>query len=275
MKKLLGVVLLLVVCNSYLFAQGDLDLTKFGSIKAIEKDIEPLTDGLLAGMGVLTYTDAGAPDVFGISVMGYVGFFGIDANEEIGITEDVYFPGALGLQVGLGTAGYEGFVRWFPELEQSGFKLSALGFGLKYDISDLIPVPSMPTTSVYADYNSQTFSVSDDRQVDPDGTGPIPAGNINSGIKLGSSSFNVGAVVGYDLIIVGIYGKLGLEFGSTNLEWNTGVAEAGQLVEQGNKGDISSTGLRYAVGLTLLGFRVEAGGRGGTIALGAGYGLSF
>ena len=132
-------------------------------------------------------------------------------------------------------------------MDLGDLNVSALGFGLKYDISDMIPAPGLPSTSLYVDYNTEDLKVNH--------------------IDFKLSSINIGTVFGYDFIVIGIYGRLGVELGNSELSWSTPAGDV--------KGDFSSTGFRYAVGLTAFGFRAEAGGRGSSTSVAVGYGISL
>lgn len=276
MRKLLLVTIFVFLLSGSSFAQSDMNLTEFGSISSLKKQIEPFTDAFHSGLNVLTFTDASAPSVFGVSVSVFSGFSSIEKNPDIGLKDEGYIISTLGAQAGFGTAGFEIYLRYFPELETSGFKIDAIGFGLKCDLTDMIPVTGFPSTSAYVEYNSQNFSVNKNRSVSvDDGTGNNVNGTVKSGIDMGFSTINIGAIVGYDLVLLGVYGKLGVELGNTNISWNQAVVSNGVVVADGNSGDISSTAMRYAIGLTLFGFRAEFGGRGSNTSAGLGYGISF
>jgi Family of unknown function (DUF6588) len=277
MKHIFSAIMIVLLSFSFSFAQlGDMDLTDFGSISDVKKEIEPFTDAFHSGLNVLTFTSAEAPSVFGISLSVFTGFSSIEKNPDIGLTEEGFTFSTLGVQAGFGTAGFEIYARYFPEFKTSGFNIDALGFGLKYDLSDMIPVTGFPSTALYGEYNTQSFGVNDKRNVTVDnGVGGTISGTVQSGIDMSFSTINIGAIVGYDLIIIGIYGKLGVEIGNTNLPWNQAVATSGQVVKAEKSGDIETTAMRYAVGLTLFGFRAEIGGRGSNTSAGLGYGISF
>jgi len=276
MRKFFTVILITFLTFGFAFSQGEIDLTKYGSISAVKKDIEPFTDAFHSGLNVLTFTSADAPSLFGVSVSVFTGFSSLDKLPKVNQKEDGFIMSTLGVQAGFGTAGFEIYARYFPEQELSNFKINALGFGLKYDLSDMIPVVGFPSTSAYVEYNSQLFSASDSRNVVVnDGNNGTVSGTVKSGIDMNFSSINIGAIVGYDLIVLGIYGKLGVEIGNTELTWNQAVASNGQVIANENKGDIESTAMRYAVGLTFFGFRAEIGGRGSNTSAGIGYGISF
>jgi len=279
MRRFLTTIFIIFLSFGFSFSQlGDMDLSDFGSISDVKEEIEPFTDAFHSGLNVLTFTSGDAPSVFGISVSVFTGFSSIEKNPAIGLTEEGFTFSTLGIQAGLGTAGFEVYARYFPELETSGFNIDALGFGLKYDLSDMIPVTGFPSTSAYVEYNSQSFGVNDKRDVtidDGTGTGGTINGTVQSGIDMSFSTINIGAIVGYDLVVIGIYGKFGVEIGNTELTWNQAVAAAGQVVSAENSGDLETTAMRYAVGVTLFGFRAEIGGRGSNTSAGIGYGISF
>ena len=226
---------------------GGLDFSNYSSIADLEKEVEDLNNSFHSGMNVLTWTEASAPSVIGLSIGVYSGFGGVDKNANINLKDGGFVIGSAGIQAGFGTAGFEIFARYLPEMDLGDLKSSALGFGLKYDISDMIPAPGFPSTSLFVDYASQDISIND--------------------IEMGLSSINIGTIVGYDLIVIGVYGKLAVELGNTEVTWDTPAGEV--------KGDLDSTGFRYAVGVTLFGFRLEGGGRGSSYSVGLGYGISL
>ena len=261
MRKFFTIVLITLFSFGVAFSQGEMDLTKYGSISTVKKDIEPFTDAFHSGLNVLTFTSADAPSLFGVSVSVFSGFSSLDKIPEVHQTEEGFLISTLGVQAGFGTAGFEVYARYFPEQELSNFKINSLGFGLKYDLSDMIPVVGFPSTSAYAEYNTQLFAASDSRNVVvDDGIGGTINGTVKSGIEMNFSTINLGVIVGYDLIVIGVYGKLGVEMGNTELTWNQAVASNGAVVTAKNTGDIESTAMRYAVGLTFFGFRAEIGG---------------
>jgi hypothetical protein len=277
MRKFFTVIFIVFLASSVSFSQlGDMDLTDFGSISSVKKEIEPFTDAFHSGLNVLTFTSGDAPSVFGISVSVFAGFSSIEKNPAIGLTEEGFTFSTMGVQAGFGTAGFEIYARYFPELETSGFNIDALGFGLKYDLSDMIPVTGFPSASLYAEYNTQSFGVNDQRAVAVDnGAGGTINGTVKSGIDMNFSTINIGAIVGYDFLVIGIYGKVGVEIGNTELTWNQAVAAGGQVIAAENSGDLETTAMRYAVGVTVFGFRAEIGGRGSNTSAGIGYGISF
>ena len=248
MRQFLTTILVIFMFFGLSFGQfGGLDFSDYSSIGDLEKEVEDLTNGFHSGMNVLTWTEASAPSVIGVSVNVFSGFGGIEKNAAIGLKDGSFVIGTAGIQAGLGTAGFEVFARFLPEMDLGDLKIGALGFGLKYDISDMIPAPGFPSTSLFVDYNSQDISIND--------------------IEMGLSSINIGTILGYDFIVIGVYGKLGVELGNTEITWDT---PAGEI-----SGDLESTGFRYALGLTLFGFRAEFGGRGASTSVGLGYGISF
>jgi len=248
MRQFLTAILVIFLSFGFSFGQfGGLDFSDYSSIADLEKEVEDLNNGFHSGLNVLTWTEASAPSLIGVSVMVFSGFGGVEKNAAIGLKDGSFVIGAAGLQVGVGTAGFEAFARFSPEMDLGDLKIDALGFGLKYDISDMIPAPGFPSTSLFVDYNSQNISVNK--------------------IEMGLSSINIGTIVGYDFIVIAVYGKLGVELGNTEITWDT---PAGEI-----SGDLDNTGFRYALGLTLFGFRAEVGGRGASTSVGLGYGISF
>jgi len=272
MRKFITVVCIVFLSFGFAFSQlGDMDLTEFGSISAVKKQIEPFTDAFHSGLNVLTFTTADAPSILGINVSVFTGFSSIEKNSDIGLTEEGFTFSTLGVQAGFGTAGFEIYARYFPEFETEDYSIDALGFGLKYDLSDMIPVVGFPSTSLYAEYNTQKFGASTSKVITENNV----SGTVKTGIDMSFSTINIGTIVGYDLIVLGIYGKLGVEIGNTTLTWNQGVESGGQIVANEIEGDIETTAMRYAVGVTVFGFRAEIGGRGSNTSAGIGYGISF
>jgi len=245
------------------FAQDDLDFTNYTSMKQLEGDFEDLNNGVYAGMNALDWTDASAPSLFKFSADILLGFGSVGKNPDIGIKDDLFFPTAAGLQLGFGTAGFEAFARFMPETEAFSYKMKALGFGLKYEISDMIPVPGFPSVALFADYNTLDFGVNENRDVN--------GVKYKSKIDMSFSSVNIGTILSYDFVVARVFGKLGVDMGSTDLSWNSVVNNTENLV----KGDLSGTGFRYSIGAALFGFRAEIGGRGSNMFAGLGYGISI
>ncbi len=274
MRKFLLSLLVLLLGLAPLSAQQDLDLTRYQDIDAFKGDFEDFNNSIYAGMNALTWTDASAPSVFRISAGVFLGLGQFSKNENLGLAEDGFAPSGLGVQVGFGTAGFEAYGRFFPESELFDASLKALGFGLKYELTDLIPVPAFPATAVFVEYNTQDFGVSKEQVVDVDNNGTND-GTVSTGINLGMSAVNFGALLSYDLIVARVYGKLAVETGTTTLDWNNAVLSNGQAVEEKKSGDIDSNGFRYALGLTAFGLRAEVGGRGSNLFVAVGYGISI
>ena len=157
-------------------------------------------------------------------------------------------------------------MRYLPEFELSGFKNSTFGAGLKYDISSFLPAPGLPSFSLFADYIQSGFVLNDKQS--------FGGNDIKKGIDITFSTINIGTVASYDLVITRIYGRLGVELGTTDLKWNF-VDQNNNFSVSKESGDISSTGFRYAVGVVLFGFRAEAGGRGSNLFFGLGYGIGI
>jgi len=271
MKLFMHIVLALLLFSGFSFAQFDLDLTKYAKVSDLEKDFEGFNNSIHAGMSTLEWTEAGAPSVFGGSVNVFYAMSSLEKAPAIGLSDEGFTPSALGLQVGFGTAGFEVYARYLPAFETGSADLSVLGFGLKYDLSDLIPVPALPAISAYASYNTQTLSASVSKNVTINNI----SGDVKTGMELDFSTINIGAIVGYDLIVLSIYGKAAVELGSTDMTWNQAVAQGNTVVGQKSTGTFDNTGFRYAVGLALFGIRAEFSGRGSNIALGVGYGISI
>jgi len=233
-------------------------------------------DGIHAGLSALDWTDGSAPSLFRISVGVFTGFGTFSAQEAIGLKEDGITLGSAGLQVGFGTMGFEAYARYFPDFELSGVSLQSMGFGLKYELSKLIPGPLLPATGIYVDYNTLDFGVNKTRTGDVEGV-PGLSYETKAGIDMSLKTINIGLILSKDLIIVRFYGKLAYELGSTDITWNYATGVVGQpeaIIEEANQ-EFDNNGLRYGVGLTLLGFRAEVGGRGSHLYLGVGYGLAL
>lgn len=262
---------LLIICfiSGISLAQGDLDLTQFESVNDLESEFEDFNNGILAGMSALDWTDASGPSVFRFSAGIFVGLGGIEKNKLIGIDDDLFTPGGIGLQLGFGTVGFEFYARFLPEFEVSDADLKTLGFGIKYELTNLIPIPAFPSTALFVDYNTMDLSVNDKREI------PGVSSKINSEIELKFSTINIGAIMSYDFIVARIYGKLAVELGNTDMSWNSVTNAAGSPVEKTITGDLKSTSFRYAVGLVLFGVKVEVGGRGSNLFAGLGYGISI
>lgn len=267
MKKVLQAVLLLSIFTSFSFAQlGDLDLSMVDK-DVVKTEFAGFSDGMHAAMSSLEWDEAAAPEVFGISVKVFLAGSGVDAIPLLGIQDDIPV-GLIGAQVGFGTMGYEIYVRFLPELETDGADIGMLGFGLKYDLTDLIPIPAMPALSAYASYNSLSFGVT--RDID----NPVLQNQkIKTGISTDFSTINFGIITGYDLIILSVYGKAGLEIGTTELSWDAVDGATGAKTNESIT--LDTTSFRYAAGLSLFGIKAEIGGRGSNIAYAIGYGISF
>lgn len=271
MSKYLITLLSLLLFSSFSFAQSDLDLTSFGSVKELEKEFEDFNNGIYAGMSALDWTDASGPSVFRISAMVFASVGSIPKNTALNISDDIYTPSGLGAQVGIGTMGFEAYVRMLPEVELDGVKYKSLGFGLKYDLTSLIPVPGFPATAIFVDHNTMDFGISKSKQVTVSGQ----TGDINTGVDLGFVTNNVGLMMSYDLLLVRVFGKVAMEMGTTSTTWNQGVVSNGQVVEEKVSGEIDSNGFKISAGFTAMGIRAEVGTRGGNLFAGLGYGISI
>lgn len=264
---------------SAVFAQGDLDFTKYATnLDAVEDEVQNLTDAVHAGMNVLDWTDGSCPSVFRFSVGVFAGFGSFDAHPEIGLDEKGMTPSGLGIQGGFGTAGFEAYIRFFPEIEMSDVKYKSLGFGLKYGLSDMIPIPMFPAVGIYCDYNTLNFGVNGKRDVMYEGgASPVKAGEIGAGVDMAFSTINIGLIVSKDLVALRIYGKLAYEIGKTEIDWKTSQAISATEIsaEQTKSDEFTNSGLRYGVGISLFGIKAEAGGRGSNLYVGVGYGISI
>ncbi len=275
MKHLMTLLALGILFYGSVFAQSDLDFSKYSNLDAVEDEVQNVTDGIHAGMSALDWTDGSAPSVLGLSVSVFTGFGSFKASEEIGLQDGGIALGNVGAQVGVGTAGIEVYARYFPETEFSDVKLKTLGFGLKYELSKLIPAPMFPAIGLYADYNTLDFGVNTRR------TGTLEGGveySTKAGIDLSLSTINIGVIVSKSLIFVSFYGKLAFEMGNSDITWNSAVASGGvmqgyTILQQSQEFD--NNGIRYGVGIKLMGIRAEVGGRGSNLYLGLGYGISI
>lgn len=252
------------------FGQDNLDFSLLTSGE-LEKEVEDLNNGMHAGMSVLDWTDASAPSLFRFSAGVFLGFGAADKNPTIGLKEDVFFPAGAGIQVGFGTAGFEAYARLLPKMETFDYSLNSLGFGLKYEISDMIPAPGLPAIALFADYNTMDFGLNNTNTVTLEGV----SGDVNTDIALAFSTINIGAIASYDLVVLRVYAKLAVELGSTDIDWNRAVVSGNSIVAEKTKLSLDSTGFRYAAGLVLFGLRAEIGGRGGNMFAGLGYGISI
>jgi hypothetical protein len=224
-------------------------------------------------MSALDWTDASAPTLFRFSAGVFTGFGSFDASEKIGLKDGGVALGNIGAQVGFGTAGFEAYARFFPETELSDVKLKTLGFGIKYELSSIVPVPLFPAFGIYADYNTLDFGLNGKRTGVLEGNIPY---ETKAGIDLSLTTINIGVIASKDFILFRIYGKLAYEIGKTDITWNSASGTGGidyVVLEQNEEFD--NNGLRYGVGLTLMGIRAEVGGRGSNLFLGLGYGISI
>ncbi len=280
MKRFLVLLAANIFLFSTAFAQSDMDLTKYSSLKAVDDQVQDITDAVHSGMNVLDWTDGSGPTLFRVSVDVFAGFGSFDALPEIGLKDSGIAPGALGVQGGFGTAGLEAYVRYFPELTVSDVDVSSIGFGLKYEISKIMPIPMLPSTSVYVDYNTLSFGVNATRKGSVPYSGNNGTTNVSyeakSGIDMAFSTINIGLIASYDLVLVRFYGKLAYEIGSTDIDWNyvTAVSETEYEIRK-NSDEFTNSGLRYGVGMSLFGIKAEAGGRGSNLYFGVGYGISI
>jgi len=273
--RILSVLLLaLTLFTGPLFAQSDLDFTTFSDLDKLSEQMDGINNAAHASMNVLDWTDASGPTLFRISAGIFVGAGSFPANEAVGLTEDGYLPAGLGLQAGFGTMGFEAYARFFPETEVQGLSLQVLGFGLKYELSDLIPIPAFPALAVFADYNTMGFAINDSRDVYLDNG--EKAGTVDSGIDLKFSTVNIGAMISYDLLLVRVYGKIAYDMGTTDVSWVYATAtQVGQVNASEQSGTLDSNGLRLAVGASIFGIKAEIGTRSGSTFAGLGYGLTF
>jgi len=275
MRQSIKIFTLVFVISGMVYAQTDIDFSEYTNLDAVEDEVQNVTDGIHAGMSALDWTSGSAPSLLGFSVSVFTGFGSFDASEKIGLEDGGVALGNVGAQVGIGTGGIEAYARFFPETELSDVKLKTLGFGLKYELSKLIPAPMFPAVGVYADYNTLDFGINDTRSGTLDGDIKY---STDAGIDMSLTTINVGVIVSKSLILVSFYGKLAYEIGKTDVSWNSVVLSGGTMagytvVEQSQEFD--NNGIRYGVGMTLMGIRAEVGGRGSNLYLGLGYGISL
>ncbi|HHM02496.1 MAG TPA: hypothetical protein ENJ15_05730 [Caldithrix abyssi] len=272
--------LFLLLISLFLFvgsasAQSDLDFTTFSDLNALADDMDGINNAAYAGMNVLDWTDASGPTLFRISAGVFLGVGSFAENPSIGLNEAGYLPSGIGVQAGFGTMGFEAYARYFPETEVQGLSLQVLGFGLKYELSDLIPIPAFPAIAVFADYNTMGFAINASRDVYLD-DGVTKAGTVDAGIDLQFSSINIGAMISYDLLLVRLYAKAAYDIGKTDVSWVYATAAAvGSVQESTQNGTLDSSALRLAAGLSIFGIKAEVGTRNGSQFAGLGYGISF
>lgn len=265
MKKIVLGLFIVLFSTGSAFSMDPLDFSDFDSIDQIESHFNDLNRSVYAGMNTLTWSSADAPSVFGFNVNVITGFGSFDANPEIGIDEKGILPAFAAFQAGLGTAGFEAYARVMPELElESDIKAQTLGFGLKYKLSDLLPIPGFPDVSVFGEYN--TYGLKQNRDI------ATEFGTIDSGIDLNFKSTNFGVLIGKSFTVVDVYGKAGYQSGTTDMAWNQAL-EGG--ITNRIEGDFSDSHFAYAVGLSVVGIKAEAGARGDNFSFGLGWGIGF
>lgn len=241
------------------------NFSDFDSIDQIEPYFDELNRSVYAGANTLTWSSADAPSVIGFNVNLVAGFCRLDASPELGIDDKGTLPAFTALQAGMGTAGFEAYARVLPEMELgSDIKIQALGFGLKYELSDLFPVPGFPDIALFGEYN--TYGMKQNKDI------ATEFGTISSGIDLDFKSANFGILVGKSLAIMNIYGKAGYQFGTTDLAWNQALPGG---ITNRIEGDISDGQFAYAIGLSIAGLKAEAAARGSNFAFGLGWGFGF
>lgn len=274
MKRiLLSVFSIFLLCNIS-FAQSDLNFTSFKSFDDLQTQFTDINNAIYGGMNVLDWTDGSGPTLFRISAGLFVGVGKFSANDLIGVTSDGYSPAGVGVQAGFGTAGFEAYARYFPKTDVQGLKLNSLGFGLKYEITKLIPVPLFPSTSIYVDYNTIDFGLNDTRDVYTSDTHQ-KIGTVNAGIDMGFKSVNVGAIISYDLLLLRIFGKVAFQSGNTDMNWVYATSSNGSVLSENKSGTLTDSGLRIAAGVAIFGIRAEVGSSSGNLFAGLGYGISL
>lgn len=265
MKKLVLSLLIVLFSAGSAFSMDTLDFTDYDSVDQIESQFKDFNRSVYAGMNMLTWTSADTPTLLGINFNIVAGFGSFEASPAIGIDEDGILPTGAAFQVGFGAAGFEAYTRVLPEVELgSDIKAKIFGFGLEYQLSNLIPVPGFPDIAIFGEYN--TLGLKQDREI---ATG---YGSIDSGVDLKFKSTNFGVVISKSLAILRIYGKAGIQSGSTDMMWNQ-AAEGG--ITNTIRGDISDSQLAYAFGLSIAGLKAEVGARGSNLGFGLGWGMRF
>lgn len=279
MKKL-TLIGLAVLASTVTFGQA-LKIDNLKTLSSKEKDgIQSLTDGLQGGLSSLEWTDGSGPTLFRISVGVYAGLGSYEEAKSIGIDKAGMVPSA-GIQVGLGTMGAEGYFRMLPSLTFGDASIGSMGFGLKYDLTSLIPVVGFPSTSAYVGYgtiNAKFETTVEKVTANVQGTPTEVTVGKKVSAEIKSSTFNMGVITSYDLVILRVFARAAFEAGNSDLDW------AGfEPVVNGNSASFSewksnetfgNSGMRLGVGLSLFGIKAEVGTRNGLYA-GAGYGFSF
>jgi hypothetical protein len=265
MKKLALILFIVLFSTGSAFSMDTLDFSDFDSVDMIETHFSDLNRSVYASINTLTWSSADAPSVFGFNVGLVAGFGSFDANTELGIEDKGILPAFTALQAGFGTAGFEAYARALPEMELgSDIKARTLGFGLKYELSNLFPTRGFPDVSLFGEYN--TYSLMQNRDI------MTEFGTIDSGIDLDFESTNFGVLIGKSFPAVSVYGKAGYQSGTTDLAWNQAL-EGG--ITNRVEGNLSDSQFAYAVGLSFAGIKVEAGARGSNYAFGLGWGFGF
>lgn len=209
---------------------------QFDFKKATASELAKLGPYLAPGYSALMWNSASSPDVFGIQ-------FGVFAAgsafpEVANVPTPSFMPNNLGLFVSAGTLGFEAKLRILPT-----DYVNSLGFGLKYDVSTLLPLPpGIPLSlSGYFDYNKVKLG-SDEK------TGYIDG-----------KATTFGVLVGTKVLIGGVYARVGYEMSSADIVYTPSIAgipaSATQTVP------VESNGLRLAVGGNIMMFDFEVGTR--------------
>ncbi|MCA0445707.1 MAG: hypothetical protein LCH54_05725 [Bacteroidetes bacterium] len=279
MKKL-TLIGLAVLASTVAFGQA-LDISAFKSLTAPQKDgVQSLTDGLQGGLSSLEWTDGSGPTLFRISVGVYAGLGSYEEAKSVGIDKAGMIPSA-GLQVGLGTLGAEGYFRMLPSLTFGDASIGSMGFGLKYDLTDLIPVTGFPSTSAYVGYGTINAKFETTvKEVEDNSTGTTIVIPVNKKVsaEIKSSTFNLGVISSYDLVILRVFARAAFEAGNSDLDWaGFEPVKNGQSFSFGewkSNESFGNSGMRLGIGLSLIGIKAEIGVRNGLYA-GAGYGFSF
>lgn len=265
MKIVLMSVMLVLLSIGTAFSMDGLDFSDFGSVGEIESDFEDFNRAVYAGINTLTWTGAEAPTTFGIGFGLVTGFGSFKANPVIGIEESGVLPASGAFQVGFGTAGFEAYARFLPEVEiTSDIKTRLFGVGLKYELPGLFDGPGLPDLAIFAEYN--TLELKQDKEID------TQYGMIDSGIDLKFKSANAGILISEDFEFIRIYGKAGIQSGTTDMMWNQALEDG---LTNRIEGNISDTAFAYAVGISFAGLKAEVGGRGSNLGFGLGWGLQF
>lgn len=243
MKKLT-----LLVLMTFAFGIVQAQTFDFSKIVLSQSNKDDMAGWMAAGSGGMMWTTASAPSTFGFRV-------GVFANAgktpELPAQADVpsYFVNSAGVFVAVGTMGFEGIFRILP-VEQ----VNSMGFGLKYEFTNLIPLPPGIPVSLagYFDYSKFGYKEKDN--------------------DFSSTNSSFGVIASGDLILIKAYGRLGYEMGTAEFKY---TYKSGTILgDIPIAGEGESNGIRAAAGLSLGLFDVEVGTRNG-LYFGLGASIGF